>query len=107
MPKRKKSKKSVESLIAEIVRDKLEVELHKQLRKARGNVARQRKKTENQVIEVKALPLPDVIDAEIVEEGQLSFLPKEEAQETNEIHDDCDEIDELDDSEETMEQSRD
>ena len=82
MPKRKKS---VEALIAEIIQDKLEVELHRQLRKARGAVVRHRKKTEDQIIELKALPLPEVIDAEVVEESQLSFLSKDDAgQETEE-----------------------
>jgi len=77
MPKRKKS---VEALITEIVRDKLEVELHRQLRKARGNVARQRKRTEDQLVEVKALPMPEVLDAEVIEESQLDLFSKEEAQ---------------------------
>jgi len=81
MPKRKKS---VEALITEIVRDKLEVELHRQLRKARGNVARQRKRTEDQLVEVKALPMPEVLDAEVIEESQLDLFSKEEAEELEE-----------------------
>ena len=57
-------------LVSEIVQDRLEAELHEQVRKARKAVARQRKKTSEQLAEIRALPMPasDIIEAEVVSE---------------------------------------
>jgi len=63
-----KKKKSIEQMIGEIIQDRLEIELHKQVRKIRKAVVKQRKKTSDQLREVKALPDPSIVDAEVVGE---------------------------------------
>ena len=69
----KKQSKSIETMLRELVTDRIEVELHKQLRKARKAVVGQRQKTKVQATEVQALSIPDpeIIDIEVMEEESL------------------------------------
>ena len=62
-----KQKKSIEQMVSEIVQNQLEAELHRQVRKARKVVAKQRKITKDQLGELKALPDPNVIEGEYQE----------------------------------------
>ena len=66
-------KQSIETMLQELVTDRIETELHRQLRKARKAVVRQRHKTRLHAIELQALPMPDsdVIDGEVV--GEESY----------------------------------
>ena len=79
-----KRKKSIEAMLQELVTDRVEVEIHKQLRKARKALVRQRERSGDEVVEIKALPLPEIIDGDVIEEGQLDLFSKEESQEVEE-----------------------
>jgi len=56
-------KKTVDEMVSELLQNRMEIVLHRELRKARKVRTREREKTKEQMLELKALPLPvDIID---------------------------------------------
>jgi hypothetical protein len=75
-------KKAIESMVSELLENKLEIELHKRLRKARKARSKERQKTKDQMLELKALPSPadpNVIDVQ-GEEVEAKDTPETEEQ---------------------------